>query len=260
MTHILCLPQEMNLYILKQMDIRDVFKMREICKYFNKLVKVNIKYMYHFWRNREPDLFEKVTFRPLIPSLDYPKVVEACKTYYKNCVIDLIKQTHHIYPYYQKRIDEYTIPKLKNVYNLLMNKFYLYIAVEAGKLSKNQIEAMIMLKKDGLYDACCYDAVTKTHSMFAHRIIKLRREGICDYYAVKSVILLDFMQIDNMLQLKKVGVSDYYALKASFSLNDRKIKYIIQEKQNGLNDFDAFKKSGFNMVNNFGDREWGDVY
>ena len=83
---------------------------------------------------------------------------------------------------------------------------------------------------------------------------------MCDYYAVKSVILLDFMQIDNVLQLKKVGVSDYYALKASFSLNDRKIKYIIQEKQNGLNDFDAFKKSGFNMVNNFGDREWGDVY
>lgn len=45
------LPSELWLNIFKQMDIEELFKKREVCKYFNKLINNNLIHFYRHYSN-----------------------------------------------------------------------------------------------------------------------------------------------------------------------------------------------------------------
>lgn len=242
------LPEELQLEIFKKMEIPTFLKMRQVSKYYKNFIEIYTKSIYSNLRKQDKKLFPKIEFLSQDKTICFNQLLDGCQTYLRNTYYNKVITHQKMYPYYIEIVKKYSARQLKQTYDLMISNFYLYTAVSGGKLSKIQVKGMIDLKKNGFYDALCYDAVTKTHSAFVSRIIKIKNlTNITDYLALKCVMVLDSVQINSMINLKLEGMADYYSLKASKLLTLRNIKDIIKYKKMGYSDSKAFKEVGIDV-------------
>ena len=237
------LPQELQLIIIKKMNIPTLLKMREISKFFKHFIELSSKSLYINLRRQDRENFPKIEFLSQNINSNFQELVNACKKYFKENYFKKVVNHQTMYPYYLKTFQDYSLQELKNTYELMTNNFYLFTATEGGKLSNKQVDGMIKLKKAGVYDAICYDAVTKSHPAFVSRIINIKNvANVCDYFALKCVMILDGSQIKSFLKLRECGMNEYNSLKSSKLLPPNDIKKIIKYKKVDYSDLEAFKK------------------
>jgi len=244
------LPEELQLEVFKKMNIPTFLKMRQVSKFYKSLIEYFSKSLYRNLRRQDKEFFPKIEFSSENKTICFQQLIESCQAYFKNIYYNKVSHHNFMYPYYLQIVEKYSAIQLKQTYELMNNNFYLYTAVSGGKLSKTQVKGMLKLKKNGFYDALCYDAVTKTHTAFVDTIIRIKRlTNVTDYLALKCVLVLDFIQINSLINLKLEGMSDYYSLKASKLLPVRQINHIIKFKKMGYPDYKAFREVGIDVDN-----------